>query len=209
MKKLEILVEEPSCEDALRLLLPLILPRGTRYDIRSFQGKGDLLHKLPKRLDGYRRLPDFEDLRIVVLIDRDRENCVDLKRNLERISREKGITSRTYANGEVSYQIANRIAIEELEAWFFGDFDAVANAYPQLKRNSTRLKQRKEFTNPDMVEGGTWEALEKILQRAGYYKSGLQKLDAAKKIAKVMQPDRNTSPSFILFRDTLREIVSQ
>ena len=145
----------------------------------------------------------------MVLIDRDREDCTALKQKLEKISHEKGFVTRTRAKNSAVYQIANRIAIEELEAWFLGDFDAVINAYPELKRNSSRLRRRKEFTNPDSVEGGTWEALEKLLQRAGYYSSGLQKLDAARKISQLMQPDRNISPSFILFRDTLREIVKQ
>lgn len=207
MIRLEILVEEPSCEIALRNLLPRILPAGSRYSIRYFQGKTDLLKKLPDRLEGYKRQNDAQDVRIVVLADEDREDCTKLKAKLEKISRDKGFITRTTSGVNKFYQMANRIAVEELEAWFFGDIEALTSAFPGLKQKFPNLKRRKEFLSPDTITGGTWEALEKLLKSAGYYTGGLQKLDAARKISEHMQPDRNCSPSFKLFRDTLREIA--
>jgi hypothetical protein len=58
------------------------------------------------------------------------------------------------------------LAIEELEAWFFGDMDAVRALYPRVPET---LEQRAGFRDPDAIRGGTWEALERILQRAGYF----------------------------------------
>jgi hypothetical protein len=64
MLHLEILVEEYSAEIALANLLPKILPPDVEFEIHSFQGKTDLLKKLPQRLKGYRpwlprRLADY------------------------------------------------------------------------------------------------------------------------------------------------------
>jgi hypothetical protein len=36
------------------------------------------------------------------------------------------------------------------------------------------------YRDPDGVLGGTWEALERILKRAGYFKTGLRKMECAR-----------------------------
>ncbi|MGH7753687.1 MAG: DUF4276 family protein, partial [Gemmatimonadales bacterium] len=64
------------------------------------------------------------------------------------------------------------------------------------------------FRDPDGIAGGTWEALERVLQRAGYFKAGLRKIEAARTISNNMDPDRNRSASFTAFRDALRELAS-
>jgi len=99
----------------------------------------------------------------------------------------------------------NRLAVEELEAWFFGDVEAIAAAYPRVPRN---LARKAPFRNPDRIKGGTWEALERVLQRAGHFPGGLGKIEAARAIARHMDPQRNRSRSFCVFRDALLEISS-
>ena len=70
LQKLVVLVEEPSMEAALELLLPQLLG-GVDFDIHPFQGKHNLLQKLPERLKGYASwLPD--NWWILVLVD---ETC--------------------------------------------------------------------------------------------------------------------------------------
>lgn len=49
---IEFLVEEPSAKAALSNLAPRIVP-GVEFRIIPFQGKHDLLSKLPARLRGY------------------------------------------------------------------------------------------------------------------------------------------------------------
>ena len=49
---IEVLVEEPSIESALRLLLPMMLNK-TSFEIYTHQGKSELLERLPQRLRGY------------------------------------------------------------------------------------------------------------------------------------------------------------
>ena len=68
-------------EAFLRVLLPRLLPRDRSFGVRVFQGKHDLLRKLESRLRGYAKwLPDGH--RIFVMVDRDDDDCHELKRNL-------------------------------------------------------------------------------------------------------------------------------
>ncbi|MGD0827532.1 MAG: DUF4276 family protein [Desulfobaccales bacterium] len=55
-------------------------------------------------------------------------------------------------------QVLNRIAIEELESWFFGDGIALKTAYPGIPET---LDKKSKYRNPDAIER-TWEALERL-----------------------------------------------
>jgi uncharacterized protein DUF4276 len=202
---LEVLVEEPSTEAALSHLLPRILGPRASFFIHPHRGKPDLLRKLPARLRAYRRwLP--EDWRIVVLIDQDDADCLQQKRNLEAVAREAGLLTRTAAGNGRRFQVLNRLAIEEIEAWFFGDVEALCTAYPGVPRS---LGSRSRFRDPDAIRGGTWEALEKELQRAGYHRGGLAKIEAARAISMHMEPARNRSRSFQALRQGLLSVISE
>ena len=97
----ELLVEERSAEAALANILPRILPPEAGFRIHPFNGKHDLLQRLPARLRGYRRyLPD--DWKIVVLVDADREDCRVLKERLDQAARAAGFATRTNAQGGIS-----------------------------------------------------------------------------------------------------------
>lgn len=203
----ELLVEEPSMEAALRQVLPAILG-DLPFEIYPHQGKAELLDRLPQRLRGYelRRRSDawFRDhCRIVVLVDRDDEDCVQLKQRLERLATDAGLVTRSAAQGG-PFHIVNRLAIEELEAWYFGDWDAVRASYPGV---SVTTPMQAKYRHPDAITGGAWEAFERILQRAGYFSGGLRKVEAARAIGANLDPSRNTSPSFLAFRDALVELA--
>lgn len=197
---LEILVEERSMEAFLQTFLPSLLREDQTFNIVSFQGKKDLLNKLEARLKGYAKwLPS--DWRIIVIVDRDDEDCLMLKRQMEDAAHRANLTTRTQSDGK-TWQVANRIAVEELEAWYFGDWDAVKKAYPRVKEY---LSSKKGFRDPDAIRN-TWESFEKILKRHGYFKGGLAKIDAARAIGAYIHPDRNTSHSFCVFLRTISEI---
>ncbi len=203
VKHVEILVEEPSIESALRLLLPVMLNK-TSFEVYSHQGKSELLKRLPQRLRGYARwLP--KDWRIVVIVDRDDDECLELKRRLESIAEREGLITLTKA-GDDRYTVVNRLAIEELEAWYFGDWEAVQTAYP---RALATIPSKAPYRDPDLIAGGTWEAFEREMKRAGYFKTGLRKIEAARSIAAHMDPERNTSRSFQALRNALSEMVSR
>ena len=191
---LEFLVEEPSQEAFLQELLPSHLPNGITFQIHAHRGKGDLLTKLAGRLRGYAKyLP--ADWRIFVLVERDADDCQKLKQRLEDMSAQIGLRTRTRAGGN-SWQVVNRIVIEELEAWYFGDPEAICNAYPRV---ALRTLKQAHYRNPDAISGGTWEALERVLQKNGYFRSGIRKVEAAQTIAAHIAPQRNRSRSFQVF----------
>lgn len=200
---LEILVEEPSMEAFLRALLPGLLGDAVSFKLYPHQGKRDLLDKLPNRLKGYTTwLPPT--WRIVVVVDQDEDACEQLKQRLEQMAAATGLRTRTAA-GSTAWQIVNRIAIEELEAWYFGDWQAVQKVYPRV---SAGVPLQARFRDPDAVAGGTWEAFEKLLQKAGYFESGLRKIEAGRAVGAVIDPARNSSHSFQVFRMALLEAVA-
>ena len=202
VEHIEFLVEEPSMEAALRLLLPRII-RDTSFQVYPHQCKEDLLDCLPSRMRGYAAwLP--ENYRVVVIVDCDDDNCLELKAKLEKAAIDANLVTRTQAGGQI-YQVVNRIAIEELEAWFFGDWAAVRLAYPSVNPN---IPSKQGYRDPDQIAGGTWEALERLLMRAGHFKSGLRKVEAARAIAEHRHPAQNRSLSFQVFRDVLVELTS-
>ena len=180
-------------EAFLRILLPRILPENCGFEVHSFRGKANLLRSLEDRLRGYARwLPD--DWRLIVVVDRDNDDCRVLKGELEEVATAAGLRTRSQA-GSGHWQLANRIAIEELEAWCFGDWEAVRRAYPRV---SDGVPRQARYRNPDAIRG-TWEAFERILQRRGYFATGLRKIDAARAVAAHIEPDRNRSESFKTF----------
>ena len=197
---LEVLTEELSMEAFLEVLLPRLLPPETTFALHSFQGKSGLLKNLRSRLHAYSRwLPG--SARIVVPVDRDNGDCGKLKEELEAAATSSGLPTRSNA-ADRRWRVVNRVAIEELEAWYFGDWAAVCSAYPRTSRN---VPGRAAYRDPDAIRGGTWEAFERVMQRHGYFEAGLRKVEAARAVAKFMDPMRNRSDSFAKFRDAVAE----
>lgn len=201
VEHVEILVEEPSMEAALRVLLPRMIG-SLSFEVYPHQCKEDLLQRLPERLRGYATwIPP--SWRLVVLVDRDDDDCTRLKARLERMAADAGLATRSASRR--SYVVANRLAIEELEAWYFGDWAAVRAAYPRAPET---IPARARYRAPDAIAGGTWEAFERVLQAAGYFAGGLRKIEAARAVAEHMDPSRNRSPSFAALRDALSEMAA-
>lgn len=203
VEHVEILVEEPSMEAALRILVPKMVG-DLSHEIYPYQSKQQLLARLPDRLRGYKRwLPT--DWRIVVVVDRDGDDCINLKAELEAMATKAGLITRSTRRSPRSrFSVVNRIVVEELEAWYFGDWEATCAAYPCLNPHQTA---RRGYRDPDEVAGGTWEALERVMKSRGYFATGLRKIEAARTIAQHMDPSRNTSRSFQVLRDALFEMA--
>ena len=200
----EFFVEEVSTEAALLNLIPKILEVEHTFAIHPFQGKPDLLANLPARLRAYRAW-NPENLRIVVLIDEDREDCKALKEQLEKAAKQAGLVTRTSKKGQSPFQVLNRLAIEELEAWFFGDVLAVKAAYPRIPAT---LGKKAKYRDPDSIAGGTWEALERELKKAGYYPTGMPKIEVSRSISRHMDVERNRSHSFQVFVNGLKARIA-
>ncbi len=193
-RHLEFLVEEPSMEAFLRVFLPRLLPKEQTFVIHTSRNKAKLRQNLGARLRAYARwLPD--DWRIVVVLDRDSDDCHTLKAELEAAATSAGLRTRS-RTGCRDWQVVTRIAIEELEAWYFGDWEAVCDAYPGVPRT---VPQREGFRDPDGIRGGTWESFERILKRSGRFTTGLRKVEAARQVAARILWQRNRSRSFTVF----------
>ena len=162
---IEFFLEEPSAEETLKAILPKMLSNDVTFDFLVFQGKDNLLNNLSARLNGYRWIPD--SWRIIVLVDEDQKDCHELKAYLEKAAREAGFVTKSSAIPNGDFQVVNRIAIEELEAWFFGDIETMHAAYPRISRN---LNAKAKYRNPDAIQGGTYEALERLLIQKKYFR---------------------------------------
>jgi hypothetical protein len=180
---LVFLLEEPSAADFLKGLLPrLLLSRITPHYL-VFQGKQDLEKQLVRKLKGW-LLPNSHFL---VMRDQDSGDCFVIKERLLRLCAEAGKSN-----------VIVRIACRELEAFFLGDWDAIAAAFerPELKAQTGKAKYR----NPDLLSSPSAE-LSKII-------TGYQKCDGASRIAPLLNLQSNRSQSFSVLITALKELGS-
>ena len=204
----EFLLEEESARAALAALLPaLFAPAGATFRLRVFRGKQTLLKELPQRLRGYReQLPLRPNLRIVILTDRDHDECRALKQQLEDIVRTAGFPTKTHPAAGGRYHVVTRIACEELEAWLLGDQAAVSRAYPRVKPHHFKAAFT-HTTDPDAIRGGTAEALERVFIAANL-PAGKLKVEWAERIGPHLDPARNQSASFRCFWQGVQALLA-
>lgn len=166
------------------------LPKDLHHD--PDRKKRILLENLPRILRGYGKSLAHSDAAVLVVLDIDQRNCRDLKEELLSILNLCKPAPRALF----------RIAIEEIEAWYMSDSQAVTEAYP-----GARIKTLDDY-EPDSI-CGTWEKLadavypggsEKLIS-LGYPQIGIIKCEWAEKIAPIMDPARNSSKSFQVFRE--------
>ncbi len=202
MPRLDVLVEEPSAEAALRHLLPKLVPDTVRWKIVNFRSKSRLLKELAARLRAYRvRVERGEDVRVIVLVDRDDDDCRELKRRLDTAAAQAPLSSRSRPDPGGGFRVVNRVVVEELESWFLGDPAALREAFPSLPPAKPASGP---FRSPDR---GDWKALHRYLRKHGVYRKRYLKIDAALRIAPKMDVDANRSPSFRQFRTGLAGLV--
>jgi len=210
---IEILVEDASGEKLLESLLPKVF--GTQGDphtwrVHGYKGIGRipkklnaggdpakriLLDQLPKILRGYGKTPGIDA--VVVVLDSDRRNCVDFLAELKTLA----------AGCNPAPNTLFRIAIEEMEAWYFGDRQALTTAYPKAK-----VDVLNRYAQDSVC--GTWELLadaihpggSAAIKKAGWPLPGQVKYEWATKIGPLLDLDRNDSPSFGKLRDGLRRL---
>lgn len=204
MIRIEFLVEEQSAEEALKHLLPRLIKKRAQWKLISLGSKYKLIKALPKRLAAYRqRIDEGEDLRVVVLVDRDHDDCNAIKHQLEDVARGARLATKSAPDADGRFLVVNRIVVEELESWFIGDPEALRQAFTSLPQIDAR---RGIFRNPD--NGGSWEALHRFLKKHGIYRSSFPKIDAARRIAPRLDPHTNRSHSFGVFVDGVEALLA-
>ena len=210
----EILVEDQSGKAMLEFLVPKIIgQRKYTLEIRSFGGLGDipkkqkspkkaknksLLDKLPKMLRGYGKGwgGHYEGI-VFVICDLDDKCLKAFRQELQGILDGCNPAPKTIFC----------FAIEEGEAWLLGDIPAIKKAYPKAKDAVLN-----EYENDSIC--GTWEKLADAIHEGGASalskkgNPGAKKSQWAKKICPHMDVEKNCSPSFIYFREKLREATA-
>lgn len=205
--RLFIHVEEPSMKEVMDVLLPRLLAgRSVQPKVIDHGSKQGLLTNLSKRMRGYANWPE-PGLRVMVLVDRDNDNCATLKSALESAAISMGMHTKSKPDHTKRFRVVNRVVIEELEAWFLGDVYALAKAYPGV---SPTLGRQSRFRDPDAVAGGTWEALLKTLKKAGHYvgSNQLPKIEVVRRISPLMSLNDNRSRSFNEFLTGLNALLT-
>lgn len=139
-----------------------------------------LLDQLPAKLRGYGHFG--EEYCVVVLVDADREDCRDLKKQL--VDLYEKLPSKPS-------RVLFRIAVEETESWFLADQQAIRAAYPKCRLSGIR------DLDPDQV-CGAWEHLAAAL---GHGASGSRKNEWARKITPHLDIENPKSPSLRAFLD--------
>lgn len=180
--------------------------RASEVRIINHGSKSRVLKDLPNRLAAYAKRLKREDIRVLVLIDRDTADCRHLKTTLDSMAHAAGLATKSAPDAKGLFRVVNRIVVEELEAWFFGDVAAICAAYPGVP---VTLAQRKGYRAPDDIAGGTAEKLFAVLRDAGHYLASerMPKIDVARNIAAHMDPSRNISPSFRHFKEGLAALL--
>jgi hypothetical protein len=164
---LVILTEEESMEVTMRALLPKL--GIADFQILTFQGVGDLENSLTRRLRGWRD----PNARFLVIRDNDNGDCRERKqRLLDRIGA---------AGGERIAKV--RIVMQELEAWFLGDPQALeaAGLLPAGKRPAW-LRAPEDEAQP--------------VARLRTLDPGYGKVSGARRIAPHLDSARNAAHSF-------------
>lgn len=202
IRHLEVLVEESSMQEALKHLLPRIVGTSVSCAYFNFRSKDRLLRKLPARLAGYRSWITAAGAAVLVVLDRDNDDCSALKARLDQLALDAGLSVCTVSGGRRG-EVLNRIAVEELESWFFGDVPALHAAYPRV---SADLGEQQGFRDPDGMSR-TWEQMERILQAKGYHPGRLMKSALANDVAPRMNLAENRSGSFRTFVSGVRYLV--
>lgn len=209
---LEILVEGQSERTALELLLTKMLGsygNPHTWRIHKHRGIGDfpvdpaarpdpknptLLHNLPSKLRAYgKSLGDAEAVIVLVDLD-DRPDCRAFKQEL------RNLLTLCHPVPRCKF----RIAIEELEAWYFGDRLELTAAYPHA--DETVLAAYVQDS-----QCGTWERLADAIYPGGHLalkaKGRIQCLEQkrlwARDICPRMDVTNNQSRSFISFRNAI------
>ena len=200
---IEVLVEDSSGAALMEYLMPKLLGEAASahtWRIHNYKGIGripkkmaphtdvakkTLLDNLPRLLEGYGRTPGYDA--VVVLVDTDDRDVAAFQRELKQVLTQCPSAPQTVFG----------LATEEIEAWYFGDREALLEAYPRADKKVLNKYQQDAVC-------GTWEMLADALvkggaaafKKQGFYKSGEFKHECAHRIGPLMDVLRNQSPSF-------------
>lgn len=212
---IEVLVEDSSGAALMEHLLPKLLGETVgehTWRIHNYKGIGripkkmapqtdvakkTLLDNLPRLLAGYGQTPGYDA--VLVLVDTDDRNVAAFQHELKQV----------LAQCPHAPQTVFGLATEEIEAWYFGDKEALLAAYPHADKKVLNRYQQDSVC-------GTWEMLADALvkggsatiKKQGFHKAGEFKHECAHRIGPHMDVSRNQSPSFCKTRNGVADLVA-
>jgi len=189
--------------------MPKLLGDSATYKIHSYKGIGHLpkglkpksdarkrilLDQLPRLLQGYGHTPHYGTIVIICDLD-DKDKQVFL-------SELNSVLAACHPKPAATLFC---IAVEEFEAWYLGDLNAIRKAYPKAKDSILS-----KYINDSIC--ATWELLadavypggSKALSEKSWQAAGEQKSKWAETISPHMDVENNASPSFNFLRQQLR-----
>lgn len=185
MGRVVFLLEEPSMKALLEGLLPRLFPDSIpnqHFLCIDHEGKADLEQSIPRKLRGWRVPGDV----FIIVRDNDGGDCIALKERLRNLCKGTGHDDALV-----------RIVCQELEAWYLGQPDALADVYDDEKLRGLGGKSR--YRNPDAVIKPSI-VLEKRCPR-------FQKQSAARQMGERLTREGNRSPSFRVFVDGIARLI--
>lgn len=212
---IEVLVEDSSGAKLLEILLPKIIgEQGEPHTWRMHEFRGidhlpaglasridpakrALLNQLPRLLAGYGKTPGIDA--VVVVLDSDTRDCKAFLGELKTL----------LGQCQPAPNAMFRLAIEEVEAWYLGDRNALLKAYPKARKEVLSRYRQDSIC-------GTWELLadavhpggSAAIRKAGWPLPGQLKHEWAERIGPLMVPEHNASPSFGKLRDGLLRLIA-
>lgn len=180
MSRIVFLLEEYSMKVFIEGFIPRLFPELDFLCIHH-EGKNDLERSIPRKLRAWRDLRD----RFIIIRDNDGSNCQTLK------SRIMGLCPN-----HVQDRVRVRIVCQELEAWYFGDLQALSEAYDRHQLSD--IGRRRRYRDPDSIIQPSIEIVRLIPE--------FQKVSGARLMAPLISSTRNKSKSFQVLIQGVGEI---
>ena len=181
MSRLVFLLEEYSMKIFLEGLLPRLFPQLDFLCI-PHEGKQDLEKSVPRKIRAWRE----PGVKFIVLRDNDQGDCCALKERLTALCRTAG-----------REDVLVRIACQELEAWYFGELDVLADAFGNDPVRG--LKNKERFRDPDNIAGPSGVLKELVPE--------FQKISGARMIAPLLTREKNRSRSFHVLLEGIERML--
>lgn len=186
--RLVFLLEEPSMKNLLEGLLPRLFPgwvANEHFLCVKHDGKSDLDTSIPRKLKNWQ----FPGDRFVIVRDNDSTDCMQTKARLTKLCADSGRPDSLV-----------RLVCQELEGWYLGELNALAEAYDDAKLNSSRM--RKRFADPDIWQKPSVELVRMI--------PSFQKGSGASLMGQgLFGGSGNSSRSFQVFEAGIRRIAQE
>lgn len=180
--KVVFLLEERSMKALLDGLLPRFFP-DLKFQCVPHEGKHDLEKSIPRKLRAWQE----PGVRFVIVFDNDAGNCIELKQRLTALCNESGRLDTLV-----------RIACQELEAWYFGDPEALAQAFD--KKQLSKIGNKSRYRDPDSIISPAKE-ISKLIPE-------FQKISGARKMSAHLSRESNRSGSFHALMDGVERVVA-